>query len=441
MKRLYLQIYVTIITILLIVTATIGMLGRLAFDAERFDDMLAVASELAVNVLPAADAPRPRQQAAIERLNHRLRIDLALYARDGSLLAAAGRPLPPPGSEGPMSVVRLRGPHAAWILPLSDGRTLVTGVIRGPWRAGPWLLVALGTIALAVAIGAWPLARRLTRRLERLKTGVEQLGEGDLTARVKIEGRDEIAALARSFNNSAGRIEELMQAHKMLLANASHELRTPLTRINMALAMSPAGLDARTRDNLKADIAELDQLIEEILLASRLDAVRSAERSEEIDLLALAAEEAARDGIGVTGASVSVHGERSLLRRMIRNLIDNARHHGGDTAPDIAVSRLPGGRAQIEVRDHGPGVPESERERIFEPFYRLPGAAETGRGSGLGLALVRQIARHHGGEVQCRAAGLAGAGLGGAGSGGAGLGGSVFSIVIPVSESAPKLQP
>jgi signal transduction histidine kinase len=110
---------------------------------------------------------------------------------------------------------------------------------------------------------------------------------------------------------------------------------------------------------------------------------------------------------------------------MIRNLIDNARHHGGDTAPEIAVSRLPDGRARIEVRDHGPGVPESERERIFEPFYRLPGAAETGRGSGLGLALVRQIARHHGGEVQCRAAIL---------------GGSVFSIVIPASDWAPKPQ-
>jgi signal transduction histidine kinase len=120
---------------------------------------------------------------------------------------------------------------------------------------------------------------------------------------------------------------------------------------------------------------------------------------------------------------VFVHGERSLLRRMIRNLIDNARHHGGDTAPVIAVGRLPDGQARIEVRDHGPGVPDGERERIFAPFYRLAGSAESGRGSGLGLALVRQIARHHGGEVQCRAA-----------EGG----GSIFSIVIPASESAAK---
>ena len=197
-----------------------------------------------------------------------------------------------------------------------------------------------------------------------------------------------------------------------------------LARIRLGIELMQERADPRRKVELAQDIAELDQLIEEILLASRLEAVRSAERSEEIDLLALAAEEAARDGIGVEGSSVFVHGERSLLRRMFRNLIDNARHHGGDTAPVIAVGRLPDGQARIEVRDHGPGVPEGERERIFAPFYRLAGSAETGRGSGLGLALVRQIARHHGGEVQCRAA-----------EGG----GSIFQIVIPATEPAAKL--
>jgi len=420
MKRLYLQIYFTIVVILVIAIMAIGLMGRFAFDTTRFDDMITVAGELAVNALPPPDAPRAQQQEAVQRLHDMLRIDLALYSERGVMLASAGRRLPPLELDGP--VPRTRG-HGNWLVPLSDGRFLVTSVPRGPWRPGKWVLVALLAVAFAVAVGAWPLVRRLTRRLERLKAGVEQLGEGDLGARVKIEGRDEIAALARSFNNSAERIEELVNSHKMLLANASHELRTPLTRINMALALAQTGIDARQRDNLKADIAELDQLIEEILLASRLDAARSAERSEEIDLLALAAEEAAPAGIDVEGTSVWVRGERALLRRMIRNLIDNARHHGGDSTPAITVGRLPDGRAHIEVRDHGPGVPASERERIFEPFYRLPGAAETGRGSGLGLALVRQIARHHGGQVQCRAATP---------------GGSLFSIVMPASESAPQ---
>jgi two-component system, OmpR family, sensor histidine kinase RstB len=412
-RRLYLQIYATIVAILLIVVVAIGGLWRVAFDESRFDEMLAVAGELAAHALPPPDAPRVRQQEALDQLHRRLRIDLALYARDGTRLAAAGRALPPLEIDTPSSA-RLHG--RAWMLPLGDGRFLVTGVLRGPWRPGPWVLVALVMIAAAVAIGAWPLARRLTRRLERLKTGVDQLGQGDLSARVKIEGKDEIAALARSFNNSAARIEELVRSHKMLLANASHELRTPLTRINMALAMSET--DARRQAQLKADIDELDQLIEEILLASRLDAIRTPQRTEEIDLLALAAEEAARYGIGVEGNSVTIRGDRMLLRRMIRNLIDNARRHGSDAVPEVTVGPY-AGAARIDVRDDGPGIPAAERERIFEPFYRVAGSAETGRGSGLGLALVRQIARHHGGEVRCAAAPNRG---------------SLFTIILPTRE-------
>jgi signal transduction histidine kinase len=418
MKRLYLQIYVTIIAILLIVMVTVGGLARYAFDEARFDDMLNIAGELAVHALPPVDAPPEQQQAVIESLHRRLRIDLALYARNGTQLAAAGRPLPRLELDTPSSV-RLRGGRATWLLPLSDGRFLVTGALHGPWRPGRWGLTALFVIAIAVAFGAWPITRRLTRRLERLKAGVDQLGEGDLAARVKVEGKDEVAALAASFNRSASRIEELIRSHKMLLANASHELRTPLTRIKMALAMSPTEAQ---RAQLKADIDELDQLIGEILLASRLDAVRAAQRSEEIDLLALAAEEAARDGVTVGGASVTVRGERPLLRRMVRNLIDNARRHGSDAAPEVTV-RGERGYAWLEVRDHGPGVPEAERERIFEPFYRLAGSAETGRGSGLGLTLVRQIARHHRGDVRC-----------GAATGG----GSVFTIALPLVEPARR---
>lgn len=416
MRRLYLQIYLTLVAILVIVVVTMGLAGRFAFDDARFDDMITAAGELAANALPPPDAPRARQEEAIERLHDLLRVDLALYTSGGALIAEAGRPLPPLELEGPG---RLRGFRGTWLVPMSDGRFLVTSIPRGPWRPRRWLLIVLAGIAVAVAVGAWPLTRRLTRRLERLKEGVDRFGAGDLAARVKIEGKDEIAALAQSFNTSAGRIEELMHAHKMLLANASHELRTPLTRINMALAM-PAGIDAPQRERIKADITELDQLIGEILLASRLDAVPIPERTEDIDFLALAAEEAARDGIAVEGVPVNVHGERALLRRMIRNLIDNARRHGSDAAPDIRVSRHDGGRALLEVRDHGPGIPQDERERIFEPFYRLAGSAETGRGSGLGLALVRQIARHHGGDVTC-----------GAAEGG----GSVFAITLPASDA------
>src|SRR5262249_57080728 len=122
----------------------------------------------------------------------------------------------------------------------------------------------------------------------------QSLGGGDLAARGSIEGPDEVAQLAESFNRAAARIEELVGAHKVLLANASHELRTPLARIRMAVELTKANADPKRKADLERDIAELDALIDEILLASRLEAVKSLDASEEVDLLALAAEECAR---------------------------------------------------------------------------------------------------------------------------------------------------
>src|SRR6185436_15725783 len=118
------------------------------------------------------------------------------------------------------------------------------------------LAAFLGAIALVVALGALPIVRRLTGRLERLQRGVESLGAGDLRARVKVEGRDEVARLAQSFNQAAARIESLVDAHKLLLANASHELRTPLTRIRLGLELVEA--HPERRQALARDIAELD---------------------------------------------------------------------------------------------------------------------------------------------------------------------------------------
>jgi signal transduction histidine kinase len=415
MRRLYLQIYLTIVAILVIVFIAVGALWRIA-ALSRFDHAVEVASDFIETDLPPAAASRSDMQRALSRLHRQLNADLALYAPDGRLLASAGRPIPPSRLER-TAPGWLPGPGGpSWLLHLNDGRALIVRLARTPLRPGIWLILVLGALAVAAAIGAYPIARRLTRRLERLKSGVEQLGHGDLTARVKIEGKDEVAALAESFNRAAGRIEELIKSHKMLLANCSHELRTPLTRINMALALVGDGVEPARREQLNKDVAELDQLIEEILLASRLDAVKVPECVEEVELLGLAAEEAARYYAAAEGETAIVRGDPSLLRRMIRNLLENARRYGGEAAPDVRVGRLPDRRAWIEVRDRGPGISEGERERIFEPFHRLPGAAETGRGSGLGLALVRQIARHHGGDAVCLAADG---------------GGSRFRVVLP----------
>jgi signal transduction histidine kinase len=162
------------------------------------------------------------------------------------------------------------------------------------WHRNPAisLILFLGGIALAVGIAAYPVARGLTRRIERLQIGVETLGAGHLSARVKVEGRDEVAQLAASFNRAAARIEELVGAHRLLLANASHELRTPLSRLRLGLELYERQPDAKLKAELARDIGELDLLTDEILLTSGLDAVPSLQL-EPIELLGLAAEECA----------------------------------------------------------------------------------------------------------------------------------------------------
>ena len=275
-----------------------------------------------------------------------------------------------------------------------------------------WMLGLAGLVVMAVL---FPVARRLTQRLEALQRGVQRWGEGDLSARLPEGGQDEVADLSRRFNAAAERVQSLMasqaallQSQKSLLANASHELRSPLARIRMAVELSGTQGSPAARDEIQRSITELDQLVDEILLASRLDA-READMGtvESVDLIGLLAEECARVGavfeLPEGTGEVVVPGVARLLRRAVRNLLENAVRHGRRTghAEVVAQLSLEGGYAVLHIDDRGPGVPPDQRERIFEPFYRLPGASEREGGVGLGLALVRQIAVRHGGSVAC----------------------------------------
>ena len=398
MLRLYLRFYIALLaSLFLFVVATATLWHFTGGSAEQAGITL---GRLVQNVLPPADASAAEQQEALRRLAAGLNGDVTVFGVDGRPVAAIGRPLPPPDGKrrhamgmtawdhGPISYVHL-----------ADGRWLAAGVPIGYGHTRLLFHIVLTLLGLLIGVAAFPIVRQISRRLERLQRGVESLGAGDLTARVAVEGRDEVASLAASFNRAAGQIEQLVQGHKALLANASHELRTPLARIRLAVELMKGSADAQLKLGVEQDIAELDWLVDEILLASRLDAVTEAVATEEVDLLALAAEECARyDDVQLDGAVISVHGDARLLRRLLRNLLENARQHG---APPTRVRiACDGSAAVVTVWDSGQGVPQSEFENVFQPFYR-PKDARNRAGTGLGLALVRQIARHHHGDAHC----------------------------------------
>jgi signal transduction histidine kinase len=430
-KSLYLRIYATVVVVLALFAFASGFVVEQHLDRERqrsesaANERLEAWADLIQRSLPGIDAPAEQQAAALREWSQRLRFPLALDDGEGKRIGASEsftRRL----AEGTIR------PFAA---KLDDGRTLwtfrpnelrqqfATGLRRdgrppppGPWPLlpagiprGAGLVLVLVVLFIAIAAGAYPVVRRLTRRLEALKQGVEQFGAGELSHRVAVNGSDEVAAVASSFNVAAQRVEALVQSHRSLLANASHELRSPLARMKMAVSMLDAAAPAQ-RDKLKREIdrnvVELDALVEEVLLASRLDGAQDPLHRDRVDLFAVAAEEASRvDATVDCEGEVFVAGDERLLRRALRNLLENARRYGG--GGEITVVLRPAGSSRPEttilVCDHGVGVPAEMRERIFEPFFRLPGHAEQAGGVGLGLSLVKQIAERHGGSVRCEA--------------------------------------
>jgi signal transduction histidine kinase len=414
MLRLYLRFYLALLASLLLLVVATATLWH--FTGGNMEPVGLTFARVVQNALPPADASADEQRRALTRLTSGLHGTVALFDRNGTLVTSVGENLPPaPDLEHrpALGVVTFERGTLTYVH-LADGRWLAARLPSAFTHARVVFHLVLMLLAVAIGIAAYPIVRQISRRLERLQRGVESLGAGDLTARVPVEGRDEVARLAASFNRAAARIEKLMQGHKALLANASHELRTPLARIRLALELMKDTADPKLKRGLEQDIAELDWLVDEILLASRLDTVEGKPASEEVDLLALAAEECARyESVQLEGTVVTVHGDPRLLRRLLRNLLENARRHGsppthvriGMHEPGTSPPPAPGpagaaARALIRVWDAGPGVPPEDFERVFEPFYRGREAHDRG-GAGLGLTLVREIARRHGGEAGC----------------------------------------
>jgi two-component system, OmpR family, sensor kinase len=425
-NRLYVRIWLAVLAAVLVMTMLFGWIWRVNMDrvrAERLAELPArelILRDAAGNVVGKASSKAQRAGQGLEFELSLPNAALVAITKAGALtstLTVQVPPRPPLPGLGPQP---LSGLPPRWL--------------EGNMQRNPgFMLLLWGVLAFGIAVGSYPVVRRLTQRLEKLQRSVERWGRGDLAVRVDADGSDEVAFLAQRFNQAADRIEALVQAHKGLLANASHELRSPLARIRMGIELSEHSPSPKLRAELARNINELDALIDEILLASRLDATQHSStidmgKRDAVDMLALVAEECARLNVPLDVLQDAqpakymspvhrVHGIERLLRRMVRNLLENANRYGGgqvevtlDLRGQAAISPSAEGAAtpphpmlELIVCDRGPGVPDTERERIFEPFYRSNNASERDGGVGLGLSLVRSIVQSHAGQVHCQA--------------------------------------
>jgi signal transduction histidine kinase len=274
------------------------------------------------------------------------------------------------------------------------------------------LVVPAATLVLGVVV--WLLVGRTLRPVERMRAEVEEIGLDQLERRVpQPPGNDEITRLAATMNAMLDRLDRSNQRQQRFVADASHELRTPLTRIRAELELDerdPGHADAvATRHSVLAEVTTLQRMVDELLLLARRDAGAPAPR-DLVDLDDLVLEEA-RSGGGVDTSGVSaaqVLGDRAALRRVVRNLLDNARRHA---AARVAVTvNEANGSAVLVVDDDGPGIAPDHRQEVFERFTRLDDA-RTGGHSGLGLAIVHAVVTDHGGSVTIEDSPLGGARL------------------------------
>jgi len=401
-RRLFWRVYLTLLASLVAVAFLMGASWWLMGENSH-GRWGAFELHLSGPILPAPDASPGAVQAAIDRLGDEIGGEISVFNADGALVAAHGPPIMLEESEHGGPAIR----PPVMRLDLADGR-IVLARPRPISHPGLRILAMALLVAGGVALTVFPVAGRLTRRLESLRSGVERWGAGALSLRVDEAGDDEVAVVARAFNAAAGRIEDLLTSQKALLANASHELRSPLARLRMAIELWRQRQEPEIRDEIVRNLNEIEELVAEILLASRLNHGAPGTRAvARIDLVGLAAEEAARFQASVTSApggdgAVEIVGDATLLRRLIRNLLENAARHGRPPV-EVEVMRRPSG-ARLIVFDGGGGIPAAERERVFEPFYRPAGRSESAGGWGLGLSLVRQIARRHGGAAFCEEA-------------------------------------
>jgi len=277
-------------------------------------------------------------------------------------------------------------------------------------RAGHDKLLWLTSgLVLGVVLVAYAVIRRSLRPLRGLQAGVERLSGGDLEVVLPATTRDEFGALTEAFNAMVRRVREMVSARDRLLLDVSHELRSPLTRMKVALALLPEG-DKRTR--MEADVAEMETLVAGLLELERLRDGRALarERHDVVPILRSAAEafQDAAPGVLVElpAGELPALVDAEKARTVVRNLLENAAKYAlPDSAPVTLSAAREGAFVTVRVKDDGPGIPESDRASLFEPFFRVDRSRSKRTGGyGLGLSICKRIMEAHGGDISLESA-------------------------------------
>lgn len=302
----------------------------------------------------------------------------------------------------PVSLVGRTLDGSVWVAIPAGGRVLQAGFFPDRYGVRPPLaaLMLISVGAFLVLLTAIVLVRRITVPLARAARAAEQVGAGLLPKPLPETGPHELAELARRFNQMSREVQALLENRTTLLAGVSHDLRTPLTRAQLALEMLKDQPDPKRMEQIAHDLAEMN-----ILIGGYLDLARSFKAEEAIDFdLARELQDMALQAGGIKLEEVQpcrVRAGRQALRRIVINLLENARRYGGDEVTLRLIRDKT--RARIQVRDSGPGIPQEELDKVFRPFYRLEASrAKATGGTGLGLAIVKQLAEANGWQVLLR---------------------------------------
>ena len=293
----------------------------------------------------------------------------------------------------------------------ADGHRISFGLGTLPWQRGPhrigWYTLAA---LLLLTLVAYAAVRRLMRPLDDIGAGAQRFGRGEFDEPIPIRRNDELGDLAGRINTMAHDIRGMLDAKRALLLALSHELRSPLTRARLNAELLPTTPEGQAeRAALLRDLNEMRELISDLLESERLASPHAALLREHIDLAALVREvlaelpQAGEIELDLAPDVPPMTLDRTRMRLLLRNLLDNALRHGGAGRPPLLALRRVEGAVEIEVRDFGPGVEEAQLDHLAEPFFRTDSARQRATGGvGLGLYLCRLVAQAHGGSFSLR---------------------------------------